>query len=58
MEAIPGIIGVRFHHRKGRLYAGEEITYLAILAEHREEAFAAASNAIDRLKRELHDVEK
>jgi molybdopterin synthase catalytic subunit len=58
MEAVPGIIGARFYHRKGRLYAGEDITYLAILAEHREEAFAAASNAIDRLKRELHDVEK
>jgi len=58
IEAVPGIIGVRFHHRKGRLYAGEDLTYLAILAEHRQEAFAAASNAIDRLKRELHDVEK
>ena len=58
MEAVPGIIGARFHHRKGRLYAGEDITYIAILAEHREEAFAAASSAIDRLKRELHDVEK
>lgn len=58
IEAVPGIIGARFHHRKGRLYAGEDITYLAILAEHRQEAFAAASNAIDRLKKELHDVEK
>ncbi|WP_292365117.1 MULTISPECIES: molybdopterin-guanine dinucleotide biosynthesis protein B [unclassified Methanoculleus] len=58
VKAVPGIIGARFHHRKGRLYAGEDITYLAILAEHRQEAFAAAGNAIDRLKRELHDVEK
>ncbi|MDD4566345.1 Molybdopterin synthase catalytic subunit [Methanoculleus chikugoensis] len=58
METVPGIIGARFYHRKGRLYAGEDITYLAILAEHRQEAFAAAANAIDRLKRELHDVEK
>ena len=58
MEAVPGIIGARFYHRKGRLYAGEDITYIAILAEHREEAFAAASSAIDRLKQELHDVEK
>jgi len=58
IESVPGIIGARFYHRKGRLYAGEDITYLAILAEHREEAFAAASSAIDRLKRELHDAEK
>lgn len=58
METVPGIIGARFYHRKGRLYAGEDLTYLAILAEHRQEAFAAAANAIDRLKQELHDVEK
>ncbi|RXE55900.1 molybdopterin-guanine dinucleotide biosynthesis protein MobB [Methanoculleus taiwanensis] len=58
MEAIDGIIGVRFHHRKGRLYAGEDITYLAILAERRHEAFAAVIAAIDRLKREVHNPEE
>ena len=58
IEAVPGIIGARFHHRKGRLYAGEDITYIAILAEHRQEAFAAASSAVDRLKRELHDLKE
>lgn len=56
MESVPGILGVRFHHRKGRLYAGDDITYLAVLAEHRQEAFAAVSHAIDRLKTELHDT--
>jgi len=55
IEAVDGILGVRFYHRRGRLYAGDDITYLAILAEHRQEAFAAASNAVDRLKRQLHD---
>ncbi|NLA38188.1 MAG: molybdopterin-guanine dinucleotide biosynthesis protein B, partial [Methanomicrobiales archaeon] len=58
IESVPGIIGARFHHRKGRLYAGEDLTYLAILAKHRQEAFAAAIRAIDRLKRELHDIEE
>ncbi|HQD25419.1 MULTISPECIES: molybdopterin-guanine dinucleotide biosynthesis protein B [Methanoculleus] len=58
MESTPGIIGARAYHRKGRLYAGDDIAYIAILSERRAEAFAAASNAIDRLKRELHDVEK
>jgi len=51
----PGVIGARFHHRKGRLYAGEDITYFAVLAEHRQEAFAAMSQAIDRLKSEVHN---
>jgi molybdopterin synthase catalytic subunit len=58
IEAVEGILGVRFHHQKGRLFAGEDITYLAILAEHRQEAFEAASRAIDRLKHQLHDREK
>jgi molybdopterin synthase catalytic subunit len=56
MEEVPGILGVRFHHQKGRLHAGEDITYIAIVSERRAEAFHALSNAIDRLKRELHDV--
>ncbi|MBP2144763.1 molybdopterin synthase catalytic subunit [Methanofollis sp. W23] len=55
-EETPGIIGARFYHRKGRLYAGEDITYFAILAEHRQEAFAAMSRAIDDLKSRVHDA--
>ena len=58
MEQVRGILGVRFYHHKGRLYAGDDITYIAVLAEHRFEAFEAVSAAIDRLKRELHDVGK
>lgn len=58
LEATPGLIGARFYRRRGRLYPGEDITYIAILAEHSEEALAAASNAIDRLKRELPNLEK
>lgn len=54
-EETPGVIGAMFYHRKGRLYAGEDLTYFAILAEHRQEAFAAMEQAIDRLKRECHD---
>ncbi|QSZ68025.1 molybdopterin-guanine dinucleotide biosynthesis protein B [Methanofollis aquaemaris] len=54
-EKTPGVIGARFYHRKGRLYAGEDITYFAILAEHRQEAFAAMSRAIDELKSKAHD---
>ncbi|WP_369425480.1 molybdopterin-guanine dinucleotide biosynthesis protein B [Methanothrix sp.] len=54
MEEIDGILGVRFYHRKGRLYSGEGITYIAIAAEHRGEAFLAASQALDELKKGLH----
>ncbi len=55
MERIPGILGVRFYHQKGRLRAGEDITYIAVLAEHRKEALKAMSEALDELKREVHE---
>ncbi|MDD1679540.1 MAG: molybdopterin-guanine dinucleotide biosynthesis protein B [Methanomicrobiales archaeon] len=54
MEKIPGILGVRFYHQKGRLRAGEDITYIAVLAEHRKEALVAMSEALDELKRGAH----
>ena len=58
MVQVEGILGVRCFHHKGRLYARDDITYIAVMAEHRFEAFEAVSAAIDRLKRELHDVGK
>jgi molybdopterin synthase catalytic subunit len=58
MKKTPGILGVRFHHRKGRLYAGDDITYIAVLAEHRQEAFLAVSRALDKLKKEVHTIGK
>jgi molybdopterin synthase catalytic subunit len=54
MEKIPGILGVRFYHQKGRLHPGEDITFLAVLAEHRKEALQAVQEALDILKRDLH----
>jgi molybdopterin synthase catalytic subunit len=54
MEKIPGILGVRFYHEKGRLRAGEPITFIAVLAEHRQEALFAVGKALDELKQEVH----
>lgn len=53
-----GILSVKFHHNKGRLYAGDDVTYLVIISAHRQEAFSAMMKAIDRLKSELHDIGK
>ncbi|WP_052418822.1 molybdenum cofactor biosynthesis protein MoaE [Methanolacinia paynteri] len=55
MEKVPGILGVRFYHSKGRLYAGDDVTYIAVAASHRQEAFKAVMDAIDRLKADLHN---
>jgi len=55
MEKVPGVLGVRFFHSKGRLYAGDDVTYIAVAASHRQEAFKAMMDAIDRLKADLHN---
>jgi hypothetical protein len=34
------------------LFAGDDITYIAVLAEHRQEAFRAISETLDELKRD------
>ena len=54
MEQIDGILGVRFYHKKGRVFPGEGITYIAVLAEHRKEALWAVSEALDELKQDIH----
>ncbi|UUX91601.1 molybdopterin-guanine dinucleotide biosynthesis protein B [Methanoplanus endosymbiosus] len=51
-----GILGVRIHHNSGRINAGDDITYIAVAASHREEGFAAVQDAVDRIKSELHDA--
>lgn len=55
MEKVPGVLGVRFYHNKGKLYAGDDVTYIAVAASHRQEAFKAMMDAIDRLKADLHN---
>lgn len=58
MEQIPGVLGVRFHHRTGVIPAGDDLTYIAVIARHRQEAFRALMQGIDRMKHELHDAGK
>ncbi|MDD4127165.1 MAG: molybdopterin-guanine dinucleotide biosynthesis protein B [Methanomicrobium sp.] len=58
VKGVPGILNAKFYHNKGRLYSGDDLTYLAIIASHRQEAFFAMMRAIDRLKTELHDIGK
>jgi len=55
MAAIPGILGAVVRHQTGRLYPGEDITYIAVIARHREEAFFALSAGIDQIKSEIHE---
>ena len=53
LEARDGVQRVLAHHRTGVVAAGEDIVFVVVLAGHREEAFAAVSDGIDRLKNEV-----
>lgn len=53
LESRDGVLDVRLHHRIGRVEAGEDIVFVAVLAGHREEAFAAVEDGINRLKDEV-----
>jgi len=53
LEARDGVVAVRLHHRRGVVTAGEDIVFVVVLAGHREEAFRAVEDGIDRLKREV-----
>ncbi|WP_324661733.1 molybdopterin synthase [Haloarcula sediminis] len=53
LEARDGVHAVRLHHRTGTVVAGEDIVFVVVLAGHREEAFCAVQDGIDRLKDEI-----
>ncbi|MHC1627151.1 MAG: molybdopterin-guanine dinucleotide biosynthesis protein B [Methanoculleaceae archaeon] len=54
IASVPGILGVKMAHRTGRLYPGEGITYIAVIAEHRHEGFRAIQDIVERIKDEHH----
>ena len=45
-----GLHHVAMHHRVGKLHVGETSVIIAVSAPHRQEAFAACSEALDMLK--------
>jgi len=48
-----GLSGVAIQHRVGHLEIGETAVVIAVSAPHRQEAFAACEEAIDRLKKDV-----
>ena len=53
LQEREGILDVRLHHRTGRVPAGEDIVFVVVLAGHRDEAFSAVEDGINRLKDEV-----
>lgn len=54
MEAMDGVLGVRVRHRRGRLSPGEDISFIAVCARHRDQASDALLHGLDLLKSGLH----
>lgn len=50
--ARPGVLACRIVHRVGTVPAGEPSVYVVVRGRHRPEAFQAARDGIDRVKRE------
>ena len=53
IAARPGVIAVAVSHRIGLLKVGDVALAAAVSAAHRREAFAACSDLVDEIKRQL-----
>ena len=53
LTARDEVFEVLFHHRVGRVDDGEDIVFVVVLAGHRQQAFRAVEDGIDRLKDEV-----
>ncbi|OVE84919.1 molybdopterin synthase [Natronolimnobius baerhuensis] len=53
LEAREGVLEVELAHRTGVIKDGEDIVFVVVLAGHREEAFRAVEDGINRLKDEV-----
>ncbi|MCD6164184.1 MAG: molybdenum cofactor biosynthesis protein MoaE [Candidatus Odinarchaeota archaeon] len=47
-----GVIDAHIHHNVGTLNVGEDIVYVVVAGEHREETFQALREAVERFKKE------
>lgn len=45
-----GVLDVRMHHRTGTIMPGGDIVYIVVAAAHRQELFAALTDALEMLK--------
>ena len=53
LESREGVYRVAMHHETGVVKAGEDSVHVVVLAGHREEAFRAVEDGINRLKDEV-----
>lgn len=53
IESRKGVLAFKIVHRVGHVPAGEDSVYVVVRGRHRPEAFQAARDGIERVKREV-----
>lgn len=52
LRSRPGVVDVLIHHSVGAFSVGEDLVYVVVLADSRENAFSTAREAVERYKKE------
>lgn len=53
MKKRPGVIEASIHHVVDKVNVGEPSLFVAVLGEHRQEVFAALSETVEQVKKEV-----
>ncbi len=53
VESYPGVEGVEIFHRIGKVGAGEDIVYVAVMGRGRKDVWKAIVDAVEGMKKEL-----
>jgi len=52
LKKKPGIVDVQIHHLLGEFEVGEDLVYVLVAGEHRQQVFPVLEEAVERYKRE------
>ena len=52
LKKKPGIVDVQIHHFLGEFKVGEDLVYVLVAGEHRQQVFPVLEEAVERYKRE------
>jgi molybdopterin synthase catalytic subunit len=52
LKKLEGIVDVQIHHFVGKFNVGEDLVYVAVAGEHRENIFTVLQEAVERYKKE------
>lgn len=53
MKKRPGVVDVSIHHVIDKVNVGEPSLLVAVLGKHRQEVFAALSETVEQVKKEV-----